>query len=94
MKEPIEEVEVFKSNESVARKVCQALDEIDRILAEGGNPLGTGKVAYEAYYDFSNGKSLVSSQPLPTWDHQDAKICKAWAAVELAVVAELRVRER
>lgn len=32
--EQIEEVEVFKSNELAARKICQALDEIDRILAE------------------------------------------------------------
>ena len=31
---PIEEVDVFVGNENAARKVCQSLDEIDKILAE------------------------------------------------------------
>lgn len=37
-----------------------------------------GQIAYDAYFRFSNGKSLISGAPLPTWNEQDQKIREAW----------------
>ena len=45
-----------------------------------------GKIAYEAYYVFSDGKSLISGAPLPTWDNQSPKIKDAWRAAAQAVL--------
>ena len=44
-----------------------------------------GKVAYEAYFDYSEGKSLISGAPLPTWEEQVEGIKEAWVAAADAV---------
>lgn len=45
-----------------------------------------GKIAYEAYFAKSGGKSLISGAPLPTWDAQSDAIKEAWQAAGEAVV--------
>lgn len=37
-----------------------------------------GQVAYEAYIEFSDGKSLVTGESLPTWHDQDPVRQQAW----------------
>jgi len=44
-----------------------------------------GKVAYEAYFAASDGKSLISGSPLPVWEDQQARIQAAWNAAAQAV---------
>ena len=44
-----------------------------------------GKIAYNAYYAYSDGKSLVSGQPLPTWEDQADEIKEAWESAGDAV---------
>ena len=51
-----------------------------------------GQIAYEAYFKFSGGVSLVSGAPLPTWGEQDARIREAWnvaaqEAIDVHIVA-------
>ncbi len=45
-----------------------------------------GKVAYEAYRKFSDGKSLISGQTLPLWEEQSPQIQNAWKAAGLEVM--------
>ena len=45
-----------------------------------------GQIAYEAYFAFSEGKSLISGSPLPTWEAQAPKICEAWEAAANAAI--------
>lgn len=45
-----------------------------------------GQIAYEAYFQFSNGKSLVSGAPLPTWGEQAEKIRVAWNVAAQAAI--------
>jgi hypothetical protein len=47
-----------------------------------------GQVAYEAYFDHSAGKSLVSGAPLPTWPQAVKEIRDAWEVAALAVIEE------
>jgi hypothetical protein len=51
-----------------------------------------GKIAYEAYFGFSKGLSLVSGAPLPAWEGQKAEIHAAWEAAADAVTLELSKR--
>lgn len=44
-----------------------------------------GQVAYEAYVAYSDGRSLVSGDQLPTWDDQRTVIQLAWEAAARAV---------
>ena len=44
-----------------------------------------GKVAYEAYFAASDGKSLISGSPLPAWEDQQTCIQAAWNAAAQAV---------
>jgi hypothetical protein len=55
--------------------------------------LTLGKVAYEAYYKASNGRSLVSGQQLPTWERQLPEIQEAWESAGAAVAAEVVDKE-
>jgi len=50
-----------------------------------GEEITFGQIAYEAYREFSHGKSLISGAQLPTWDEQSPEICDAWqhAALKL-----------
>ena len=48
-----------------------------------------GKIAYEAYYKASNGRSLVSGQQLPTWERQSEEIKEAWESAAAAVKAQV-----
>jgi hypothetical protein len=49
--------------------------------------MGTpGKIAYEAYFEHSDGKSLVSGASLPAWDDQAEEIRQAWEAAANAVL--------
>jgi hypothetical protein len=43
-----------------------------------------GQLTYEAYFKYSNGRSLISGQPLPKWQDQADNIRFAWAAAEQA----------
>lgn len=45
-----------------------------------------GQVAYEGYCAVSDGKSLVSGGPLPTWEEQAPEIREAWRAAADAVL--------
>lgn len=54
-----------------------------------------GQVAYEAYTDFSGGKSLVTGEALPTWDDQTPERQEAWdvaahAVARVATAADLK----
>ncbi|HMH92545.1 MAG TPA: hypothetical protein VK586_15845 [Streptosporangiaceae bacterium] len=44
-----------------------------------------GQIAYEAYAAHSDGKSLVSGEPLPAWGEQKPSIRRAWNAAGNAV---------
>jgi hypothetical protein len=48
--------------------------------------LNLGKIAYDAYFKYSEGKSLISGQPLPTWENQDSRIQQAWQAAGQNVI--------
>jgi hypothetical protein len=45
-----------------------------------------GQVAYEAYFNYTSGKSLVSGAKLPTWDELSPAIAAAWEAAGIATV--------
>lgn len=47
--------------------------------------LAWGEIAYEAYRDASDGKSLVSGAPIPAWEDVDPRIQAAWEASAKAV---------
>ncbi len=49
-----------------------------------------GQVAYEAYFDYSDGKSLISGAALPVWDVQKSEIQQAWEAAAAAVVKAVK----
>jgi hypothetical protein len=51
-----------------------------------------GQVAYEGYCTVSDGKSLVSGAPLPTWEEQAPEIREAWRAAADAVLMFASVR--
>lgn len=44
-----------------------------------------GKIAYEGYCDSSQGVSLVSGAPLPSWADQAPRIQQAWQHAAEAV---------
>ena len=44
-----------------------------------------GQIAYEAYFKYSQGKSLISGASLPQWDKQDDIVRAAWEAAAEAV---------
>jgi hypothetical protein len=44
-----------------------------------------GKIAYEAYYEYSHGFNLISGAELPSWENQAIKIQEAWTAAANAV---------
>lgn len=46
-----------------------------------------GQIAYEAYYTYSDGRSLISGAALPTWADQASSIQEAWTAAANAVAA-------
>jgi len=48
-----------------------------------------GQLAYEAYFEFSNGKSLISGAPLPEFAAQREEVRGAWEAASEAVTAAL-----
>ena len=48
-----------------------------------------GQIAYEAYFKYSGGISLISGSTLPIWEGQPAKIQAAWEAAGDAVTAAL-----
>ena len=47
-----------------------------------------GRIAYEGYFGASDGKSLVSKEPLPPWEELPEDIRLAWtvAAAEVLLV--------
>lgn len=49
--------------------------------------MSAGKVAYDGYRDFSDGKSLISGQPIPEWEKLPENIQQAWEAAARAVLA-------
>lgn len=52
-----------------------------------------GQIAYEAYRNCSNGKSLVSGAPIPTWENLSAEIRAAWELAAFAVKQEAEKRQ-
>lgn len=48
-----------------------------------------GKIAYEAYKDWSEGKSLVDGTELPDWQDLPQSIRDAWIHSALAVQTEV-----
>jgi hypothetical protein len=51
-----------------------------------------GQVAYEAYFEHSKGKSLISGAPLPSFAAQKEEVREAWEAAASAVSVELSKR--
>ncbi len=51
-----------------------------------------GQIAYEAYWEHSLGKSLISGADLPIWEEQRAAVRVAWEAAAEAVSTELSKR--
>jgi hypothetical protein len=51
-----------------------------------------GQVAYDAYFNFSKGKSLISGAPLPLFGAQAQEVREAWQAAADAVKEALKVR--
>jgi hypothetical protein len=49
-------------------------------------PRDYAEIAYKAYYDFSQGKSLISGLPLPKFNEQREDVQKAWEAAAKAVL--------
>lgn len=47
-----------------------------------------GRVAYDAYLRYSDGKSLVTGEALPTWDKQTPDRQAAWDAAADEVVRQ------
>lgn len=47
-----------------------------------------GQIAYDAYFEFSKGKSLISGAALPAFAVQNLAVQNAWEAAALAVTAE------
>lgn len=43
-----------------------------------------GQIAYEAYFEYSKGKSLISGADLPAWQDQKIDIQSVWEAAALA----------
>ena len=56
-----------------------------------------GKIAYEAYCESTNWKSLVSGAQLPPYDHLKKEIQMAWSiagnAVEDTVLGNLKIKD-
>jgi hypothetical protein len=48
---------------------------------------GTGRIAYEAYAEFTGGRSLVTGADLPTWPDLPEAIRLAWTAAAAKVLA-------
>jgi hypothetical protein len=48
-----------------------------------------GRVAYEAYYEYSGGYSLVGGDELPRWDEQSSELQRAWTHVGETIVRRL-----
>lgn len=46
-----------------------------------------GQIAYDAYKERAQGRSLVSGKPLPEWERQSGWIKDAWEAAAQAVMA-------
>ena len=44
-----------------------------------------GQTAYEAYREYSDGKSLISGMDIPEWEGLDPRIQSAWEAAGDAV---------
>ena len=44
-----------------------------------------GQVAYTAYRDHTNGRSLVSGEPIPEWEFLPEQVKAAWQAAGEAV---------
>jgi hypothetical protein len=51
-----------------------------------------GQIAYEAYFEFSKGKSLISGAPLPTFAAQKEEVREAWESAASAVSTEISKR--
>jgi hypothetical protein len=51
-----------------------------------------GQIAYEAYFEFSKGRSLISGMPLPPFDAQAESVKGAWEAAADAVTLEVSKR--
>lgn len=45
-----------------------------------------GQLAYEGYCKSSRGKSLISGEPLPTWDQVKPEIREAWELAAQEVI--------
>lgn len=54
-------------------------------------PKSIGQIAYEAYFKFSEGKSLVSGALLPEWSATQPIIQRAWEAASAAVAGSTRM---
>jgi len=70
------------------REAIAAIDSPTELIEEKS----LGRIGYEAYGAKSNGKSLVSGKPLPTWEHVGTLIQSAWesAASEIALHFNIR----
>lgn len=47
-----------------------------------------GQVAYEAYFEVSDGRSLATGQTLPTWEETSDEIRTAWEEAGKAAVLQ------
>lgn len=61
----------------------------DGPLRVNEHPETLGQIAYEAYFEASDGKSLISGAPLPAWGAQAPSIMEAWDAAAHAVARKV-----
>ena len=49
------------------------------------NSFALGKLAYEAYREYTGELQVVSNQPIPEWEECTPEIKEAWRAAAIAV---------
>lgn len=70
----------------IERKLMGGNAHEEPVVVTAPKPARTlGQVAYDAYFAFSKGKSLISGSALPDWSAQADEIKKAWEVAAIAV---------
>lgn len=69
--------------------VARAAGLVDPPLRIDDEPETLGSIAYNAYREASDGKSLISGAPLPAWGAQHPLIMEAWDAAGHAVARKV-----
>lgn len=79
-----------RSQQAVAGRISRAGPGL---LSFAMNRKTLGQVAYDTYFAYSKGKSLISGAPLPTFEAQSVVVRGAWEEAARAVAADLQGSE-